>query len=92
VTAPSPDPADRLATVGAMERARLCRRPGCAEAATASLSFQYATRTVWLDDNGDGEPHTIDLCTMHADRVTPPKGWIGEDRRRTAGPAARAAS
>lgn len=75
-----------------MERARLCRRPGCAEAATAALSFQYATRTVWLDDLGDAEPHTIDLCTMHADRVSPPRGWAGEDRRRSAGPTARVAS
>ncbi|HVL28834.1 MAG TPA: DUF3499 family protein [Acidimicrobiales bacterium] len=75
-----------------MERARLCRRPGCAEPAAAALTFQYAARTVWLDDIGPREPHSIDLCTMHADRVTPPRGWAGEDRRRTAGPAARAAS
>ncbi len=79
-----------------MERARLCTRPGCAESATASLSFHYGSRELWIEDIGDDnlerQPHTIDLCTMHADRTTPPRGWRGEDRRRMAGPAALAAS
>ncbi|MEW6153307.1 MAG: DUF3499 family protein [Actinomycetota bacterium] len=75
-----------------MERARLCSRPGCAEPAGAALAFQYASRTVWLEDLGEPDPHTIDLCTMHADRLSPPRGWTGEDRRRSAGPAARVAS
>ncbi len=64
-----------------MQRPRLCARPGCGEAATATLSFQYATSTVWLDDVGAKEPHTIDLCARHADRTAPPKGWTGHDRR-----------
>jgi hypothetical protein len=48
--------------------------------------FQYATRTLWLEDLGEPDPHTIDLCTMHADRLRPPRGWTGDDRRR--GPVA----
>ncbi|HEX7277389.1 MAG TPA: DUF3499 family protein [Acidimicrobiales bacterium] len=64
-----------------MQRPRLCARPGCGEAASATLSFQYATSTVWLDDVGAKEPHTIDLCARHADRLAPPKGWTGHDRR-----------
>ena len=75
-----------------MERARLCGRPGCAEPATATLVFQYATRTLWLEDLTERNPHTIDICTRHADRLTPPRGWTGEDRRRSAGPPALAAS
>ncbi|MGH9280364.1 MAG: DUF3499 family protein [Acidimicrobiales bacterium] len=75
-----------------MERARLCSRPGCAEPATATLAFHYAERAVWLDDLQERDPHRIDLCTMHADRLNPPRGWTGVDRRHTAGPAARAAS
>ncbi|MCA1690916.1 MAG: DUF3499 family protein [Acidimicrobiales bacterium] len=76
-----------------MERARLCSRPGCAQPATATLVFQYADRTLWLQDLAERDPHTIDLCTMHADRLSPPRGWVGEDRRRTAaGPPALAAS
>jgi hypothetical protein len=63
----------------------LCSRPGCAQAATAGLVFQYATGTLWLEDLGEAEPHKIDLCTMHADRLRPPRGWTGEDRRAHAG-------
>jgi hypothetical protein len=65
-----------------MQRPRLCARPGCGEAASATLSFQYATGTVWLDDLGPKEPSSIDLCGCHADRLAPPKGWTGEDRRK----------
>ncbi len=72
-----------MGTVEPMERARLCSRPGCAQPATARLVFQYATRTLWLEDLGEREPHTIDMCTMHADRLNPPRGWTGEDRRRS---------
>jgi hypothetical protein len=64
-----------------MQRPRLCARPGCGEPATATLSFQYATSTVWLDDLVPKEPSTIDLCGRHADRLAAPKGWTGHDRR-----------
>lgn len=76
----------------AIERARLCSRPGCAEPAAARLVFQYATRSVWVEELAEREPHAIDLCGMHADRTTPPMGWTAEDRRRSAGPGVRAAS
>jgi len=64
-----------------MQRPRLCARPGCGEAASATLSFQYSSSTVWLDDLGPKEPATIDLCGRHADRHAAPKGWTGHDRR-----------
>ena len=67
---------------GVVQRPRLCARPGCGAEATANLTFQYATSTVWLDDLGvNKEPHTIDLCARHADRLAAPKGWTGHDRR-----------
>lgn len=76
-----------------IERARLCGRPGCAEPATATLVFAYATRTLWVEDLAERDPHTIDLCTRHADRLRAPIGWTGEDRRRSPGTtSARAAS
>jgi hypothetical protein len=75
-----------------MERARLCTRPGCAGPATATLTFQYANLELWLEDLRERDPHTIDLCTLHADRLQPPRGWRGEDRRHAAGPTALAAS
>ena len=57
----------------------------------ASLTFQYATSTVWLDDLGAKEPHSIDLCGLHADRLAAPKGWTGHDRRAASRRAAAAA-
>ncbi|MEA2684995.1 MAG: hypothetical protein QOE93_190 [Actinomycetota bacterium] len=75
-----------------MQRPRLCARPGCGEPASATLSFQYATSTVWLDDLGPNrEPHTIELCGRHADRLAAPKGWTDHDRRSATQRAAAAA-
>ncbi len=70
-----------------MPRARLCARPGCGEPAAATLAFQYATKTAWLDDLAESEPCAIDLCRRHADRLTPPIGWQGHDRRAGSQPA-----
>jgi len=69
-----------------MFRPRLCARPGCGAPATAVLTFQYATRTVWLLDQGEPDPAVIDLCTAHADRLSPPRGWTGLDQRAGASP------
>ena len=70
-----------------MERPRLCDRPACGAPAAACLTFQYASRRVWLDDLlPDPDPAMIELCTFHADRVSVPVGWSGEDRRATVPP------
>ena len=45
------------------------------------LTFEYASRTVWLLDQGDPDPSMIDLCARHADRLRPPRGWTAHDRR-----------
>jgi hypothetical protein len=64
---------------------RQCARPGCGETAAATLSYQYASRTVWLDDVvPEADPSTYDLCRRHAGAMTVPKGWHLDDRR---GPA-----
>jgi hypothetical protein len=64
-----------------MFRPRFCARPGCGAPATVVLTFQYATRTVWLFDQGEPDPAAIDLCARHADRLSPPRGWTAHDRR-----------
>jgi hypothetical protein len=65
-----------------MERARLCARPDCGALATATLHYQYANRTVWLDDLAvEAEPSGYDLCPRHADRLKVPVGWTTQDRR-----------
>lgn len=47
------------------------------------MSFDYAAAEVWLDDHiGPIEPGTgYAMCELHADRVTPPRGWLLTDRR-----------
>lgn len=61
---------------------RSCARPGCHEAATTTLSYDYAQGTVWLDHLAD-EPHpmTHDLCGRHADTLSVPRGWVLRDDR-----------
>ena len=75
-----------------MFRPRLCARPGCGAPATAVLTFQYATRTVWLLDPGDDDPSAIPLCARHADGLIPPLGWTAHDRRTAGSGVARPAS
>ncbi|MBL8777947.1 MAG: DUF3499 family protein, partial [Acidimicrobiales bacterium] len=43
---------------------RLCARPGCSERATATLAYDYHSRTVWLDGlSYEVDPANHDLCT-----------------------------
>lgn len=70
---------------------RHCAKPGCADPALASLSYDYAARTAWIDDLPDDvgrvtPAHAHALCGRHADTLTVPHGWRRDDRR---GPAAR---
>jgi hypothetical protein len=61
---------------------RHCARPTCSASATATLSYDYSARTMWLEDlHDDDHPATHDLCGRHADRLTPPNGWELLDRR-----------
>jgi hypothetical protein len=63
---------------------RTCARPGCNEAAGATLSYDYAARTVWLDHRAlEDHPMSHDLCAAHADRLRVPVGWSLQDRRGT---------
>jgi len=70
--------------------ARQCSRTGCAEHATATLSYQYGRSLVWLDDlSSERDPHSYDLCTRHTGRLSVPNGWRLEDRRRAPGASRR---
>ena len=61
---------------------RQCSRTGCADPASATLTYQYGRAVVWLDDLlGERDPHAYDLCDRHAGRVSVPNGWRLEDRR-----------
>lgn len=64
-----------------------CIRPGCGAPASASLTYDYAARTVWLDDLvTEPEPRIWAMCLAHADRLTVPEGWRRHDRRGGHGP------
>lgn len=48
------------------------------------MSYDYASRTVWLDDLVDElDPNQYDLCPTHADGLGVPQGWDRTDRRVT---------
>ena len=67
---------------GGRHGTRLCSRPGCAEPATATLTYQYDRGSVWIDELlVEREPHAYDLCERHAGRVSVPRGWRLDDRR-----------
>lgn len=49
---------------------------GCNQAAVATLTYVYSDSTAVLGPLATyAEPHTYDLCTHHADRLTAPRGW-----------------
>lgn len=63
---------------------RQCSRPGCAEPATATLSYQYGPAVVWLDElAAERNPHGYDLCPRHTTNLSVPRGWQLDDRRST---------
>ena len=67
---------------------RRCARPGCALEATATMTYDYAARTAWLDGlDPDALPSGYDLCPTHADGLGVPQGWQRTDRRNVKAPA-----
>lgn len=62
--------------------ARRCARPDCREVASATLSYDYAASTGWIDHlAGESHPMDHDLCEHHADVLSVPRGWQLRDRR-----------
>ncbi|MET0728415.1 MAG: DUF3499 family protein [Acidimicrobiales bacterium] len=61
---------------------RTCARPGCSTTASATLTYDYAERTAWIEMlANDPHPMHYDLCTEHADHLGVPRGWAFDDRR-----------
>lgn len=55
---------------------RRCSRTGCTELAVATLTYVYADSTAVVGPLAtQAEPHSYDLCTRHARRLTAPLGW-----------------
>ena len=55
---------------------RRCSKPSCNGAAVSTLTYVYADSTAVLGPLATyAEPHCYDLCHMHSERLTAPKGW-----------------
>lgn len=54
---------------------RRCDRPDCSRPASASLSYRYADRAVWVGALTPDDHSQHHLCESHADRLRVPVGW-----------------
>lgn len=62
--------------VGDVLSVRRCSRTGCTELAVATLTYVYRDSTAVVGPLAtQAEPHTYDLCTSHAHKLTAPRGW-----------------
>jgi len=61
---------------------RRCSRNGCRWPASASLTYAYAKKIVWIEDlTPQPHPAAYDLCAAHAERLAVPVGWEKDDLR-----------
>ena len=59
-----------------MSPARRCSRTACGRAAVATLTYVYADQTAVLGPLATyAEPHAYDLCEVHSERLSAPRGW-----------------
>ncbi|WP_457032046.1 DUF3499 domain-containing protein [Kitasatospora sp. P5_F3] len=59
-----------------MSSVRRCSRTACGRPAVATLTYVYADSTAVLGPLATyAEPHCYDLCAVHAERLTAPRGW-----------------
>lgn len=55
---------------------RRCSRTACNRTAVATLTYVYADSTAVLGPLATyAEPHCYDLCEVHGERLTAPRGW-----------------
>ena len=56
-------------------------RPGCDRDAASRLSYDAVGCQVWLDELTDRAGRHQEICLLHAERLTVPRGWFLCDRR-----------
>ena len=55
---------------------RKCSKPSCGQRAVATLTYVYSDSTAVLGPLATyPEPHCYDLCELHSQRLTAPRGW-----------------
>jgi hypothetical protein len=56
--------------------ARRCSRTACGRPAINTLTYVYADSTAVLGPLATyAEPHAYDLCELHSERLSAPRGW-----------------
>jgi len=65
-----------VGTVGPVSGSRRCSRTACGRAAVNTLTYVYADQTAVLGPLATyAEPHAYDLCELHSERLSAPRGW-----------------
>jgi hypothetical protein len=55
---------------------RRCSRAACGRSAIKTLTYVYADKTAVLGPLATyAEPHAYDLCELHSERLSAPRGW-----------------
>jgi hypothetical protein len=55
---------------------RRCSRTACGRPAVTTLTYVYADQTAVVGPLATyAEPHSYDLCEVHAERLSAPRGW-----------------
>ena len=63
---------------------RICAKMRCNREASATVGISYADRVVVIGELVPvPDPNLLDLCSVHAGRLTPPVGWRVQDERVT---------
>ena len=59
-----------------MSAGRRCSRTACGRRAVNTLTYVYADQTAVLGPLATfAEPHAYDLCDLHSERLSAPRGW-----------------
>ena len=59
-----------------MSPVRRCSRTACRRPAIATLTYVYGDQTAVLGPLATyAEPHAYDLCEVHSERLSAPRGW-----------------
>lgn len=59
-----------------MSLSRRCSRTACGRRAVNTLTYVYADQTAVLGPLATyAEPHAYDLCDVHSERLSAPRGW-----------------
>lgn len=65
-----------MGTVCDVSRVRRCSRSACSRGAVRTLTYVYSDQTAVLGPLATlAEPHAYDLCEVHSERLSAPRGW-----------------